>query len=278
MVSSFTLAKRSWDLMMNNKKLILLHGLVFAILYGLLVRGLGQNLGLQDLKTSFTDGFSGAYKELIGSFSLLGVLFTTANTTSTEVASVYQVFLFMIMSLSTLWLVRNIRGGEPEIKVRDAYYQGPAQIVPYLIVLLFLGLQLMPMVVGNSVASAANANDLLNSSVERAFVITIVGLLSLLSLYLVTGSIFGLVIVSLTGTRPWESIRASNHLVIHRRWAAVRRVLMLLIFLTVGIAVVMIPALVLVTAVAEYIFYALSVLAFIFLHVYIYELYRELIK
>ena len=257
----------------------LAHGLIFIVLYSLLVFGFSQQLDLGQLRQDLSDSLgSGLNAQLLAGLSLMSQLFSGGIQAFTVQGSIYPLFLFVLMSLATFWLIRALRDSPKKVKFREAYYFGPAQLVPFALSLLAVALQLLPMFIINQIASALRANQVLLTAAEQILVVSVVVLLNLLSLYLVTGSIFALAIVSLPGARPLQAIQSSFNITRFRRWLVVRYILVTLLATALAMAVVMLPVLLLATAIAEYCFYFLYVLLFIFLHIYLYELYRELIK
>jgi hypothetical protein len=95
---------------------------------------------------------------------------------------------------------------------------------------------------------------------------------------MVTSSVFALYIVTLPNVTPMAALRSARDLVLHRRWLIMRKVLFLPVALLVIAAIIMVPVIILSPAVAEWLFFGLSMLALAVVHSYMYGLYRELIK
>ena len=99
----------------------------------------------------------------------------------------------------------------------DSVYFGPAQIVPFCLVLAFLIGQLLPALIANAVATDLRLGGLLDSNASQLIALSVVALIGWLSIYLVSGSIFGLIIATRPGVRPAAAWQTSWDLTIHRR-------------------------------------------------------------
>src|SRR5262249_33506988 len=157
---------------------------------------------LSDLRTSvsnihnnhnLSDAFSG-YGSLIGGSSGGG-----------QADSTVQTFLLILESLVIIWALRQLLAGEV-IKVKQAYYQSMSPLVPFLLVLGVIILQLIPLTLGGAifgvVASSAN-----NGAATALFGLLFV-LLGGWSVYMVSGSIFAIYIVTLPNMQPRQALRA----------------------------------------------------------------------
>ena len=273
------LIKRSLQFANQHRWRFLAHGLVFTVLYSLLIFGFSQQLNLTQIRSDLGDSLGNDLTaQLTTGLNLIGQLLSDGIQAFTSQGSLYSLLLFVLLSLATIWLIRALKQAPKKVKVREAYYFGPAQLIPFSLSLLVVALQLLPMFIINQIASTLRDNQVLLTAAEQILVVSVVLLLNLLSLYLVVGSIFSLIIVSLPGARPFQAIQSSFNITRYRRWLVVRYVLVMLFILSLVTIIIMIPIVLLATAVAEYLFYFLYVLLFIFVHIYLYELYRELIK
>ena len=279
LLSAPQLINQSLSFMAQYKWRFSFHGLIFSGLYGLLVYGFGQQLDLPKLKTDIAaSSGAGLAGHLNSGLRLLAELFEGGTQVVSQQSGLYSFSLLLIMSLATIWLIRALRDKPKQLKTRDAYYFGPSQLVPFILSLLVIAIQLLPMFIANQVAGSLQANDVLLTGAEQALVVTVVLLFNVLSLYLLVGSIFSLIIVSLPGARPWQAVQSSFNITRYRRHLVVLHLLALLVIGLIVTIIFMLPFLILATAIAEYAFYLLYVFLFMFAHVYLYGLYRELIK
>src|SRR5205823_2479549 len=103
-------------------------------------------------------------------------------------------------------------------------------------------------------------------------------ILSFVSLYMLSASVFALYIVTLPDMTPLKALRSARELVHHRRWTVLRKILWLPLLLLIIAAVVMVPIIIVLTPLAQWIFFLLTMLALLAVHGYMYTLYRELLN
>jgi hypothetical protein len=150
--------------------------------------------------------------------------------------------------------------------------------VPFVLVLLVIGLQLLPLVIGSAVYATVISNGIAVHAVERLFWLVIFLLLAAASLYLICSSLFALYIVTLPDMTPMKALRSARQLVRHRRLSILRKVLWLLLLLLIASAIIMLPIIVWLTPLAQWIFFLLTVFGLAAAHAYLYTLYRELLN
>jgi hypothetical protein len=98
------------------------------------------------------------------------------------------------------------------------------------------------------------------------------------SIYMVSASVFALYIVTLPDMTPRPALRAARDLVRFRRWTVIRRVFFLPLFLLLLLGVIIIPLILYAQAIVPIVFFMLSMLSILFIHTYLYTLYRELLQ
>ena len=222
---------------------------IYLVIFYIIVTFLLVGIGSQDLystltgtmKTTSGDAFSGFWGE-IGKSSLL--FFTTiTGGLSQDLSEVQQIFTGIItlsMWLTSVWLLRNLLAGH-KVKLRDGLYNAGTPIISTFAVALLLIIQLLPVAIVLIGYSAASVTGLLNGGVEAMLFWISAGLLTALSLYLITSTAFALIIVTLPGMYPFRAIKTAGDLVIGRRL----KILFRLIWMGVGVilswALIMIP-------------------------------------
>jgi len=221
---------------------------VFAIATGLLVGIASQDIyqmltqTLQETSTNiFTDGWGE-----IGKAGLLFVTIASGNIGSdmTEAQQIYGILLFLMIWLSTVWLLRAQLAGKAP-RFRDALYNAGSPIVPTLFVAITFVLQLVPAALAIIAYNAAlSTNFLTNGVVAMAFFLVLL-VLCLLSLYWVTSTFIALVVVTLPGMYPWQALRTAGDMVIGRRVRILFRLLWLALIVAVIWALVMLPVILL---------------------------------
>lgn len=161
----------------------------------------------------FSGGFAG-----VGEASLLLITGLTGTFTPqlTEAQQVFSGLLFLLIWLSTVWLLRALHAGHTP-SLRDALYNSGSPIVPTGIVLLLMMAQLIPAAVAIILMNAALSTQLFEVGVIAMIVSLIILLLIVATAYLVTSTAVALIVVTLPGMYPWKAIRAAGDLVVGRR-------------------------------------------------------------
>jgi hypothetical protein len=277
--SAWSLWKSSLALFWKNKKVISLFLLVYVILYIIFVRGLSGGLNLSELRDALRD--EGSTTGLLTGATLFGVLVSNIGTTTSETASIYQSILLIVGSLAFIWLLRQLSGAKTgKVRIRDAFYRGMQPLVPFIIVLFVIALEFIPLSIGGFILNVVLSNSLaVGSELFGIYVISI--LFVILTLYLVSGSIAALYIVTLPDMEPVRAIRASHQVLLMHRWSVIRKFVLLVIFLLAVGILIFTPLLLIVPSswiwVNEYIFLAGGLAGFAIFHIYMYNLYKSLL-
>ncbi len=275
--SGYQILKQSLRTLFKSKRLFIGLTLVYVILSLLFVRGFGQGVNIPQIKDSLNSLQAGDLGAPKTTALLFGVLVTSGNTNADTDGGIYQSILLIVMSLATIWALRQVLSGK-KITVKDAFYKGLYPLVPFVLVMLVVGVQLIPFALGGWLYTTVIAGGIAISSLEILLWGTLVLFLVILSLYMVASSLFALNIVTLPNMTPMRSLRSAKQLVQHRRWVVIRKILFLPFALLVLAAIVMLPFIVLLPVIAEWVFFGLSLLGWIITISYMYSLYRELLN
>jgi hypothetical protein len=251
--------------------------LVYGLLNLVLVRGLASNTDIGSLKSQLSQVFTGHFGSLISGLSIFAVLVSSAGNGSSQTAGAYQLFLGLITSLAVIWALRQALSGT-NVRIRDAYYRGMYPLIPFMLVLLVVILQLLPLVIGGGIYGIVLSSGIAVYTSEKLIFLLLFILLGLLSFYLITSSLFALYIVTLPDMTPIKALRTARQLVRHRRWTVLRKIICLPIILLIVAAIIMVPIIVVATALAQWIFFILTMFAVAAVHTYMYTLYRELLR
>jgi hypothetical protein len=275
--SVFQIAKATWEVVWENRKLFLAICITYGLLNLILVQGLASGSNISTLKADIHKGFSGHPGSLVTSFGLFAELLSSAGNNSSQTAGAYQIFLFIIISLAVIWTLREILSGH-KVKMRDAFYKGMNQIIPFILVLVMFFVQLLPLFVGSSLYAIAVSSGVTVSVIEKTIFIFIFVLFLVWSLYLVTSTIFAVYIVTLPDMTPLKALRSAKALVKKRRLLLIRKIIGLPVILLVVSAVIMLPIILTVTGLAQWVFFILTTISILIVHTYMYILYRELLN
>ncbi|OGL36007.1 hypothetical protein A3F38_01395 [Candidatus Saccharibacteria bacterium RIFCSPHIGHO2_12_FULL_48_21] len=210
----------------------------------------------------------------LGGFSNL---VASAGTSGSATGSTLQTTLIIIVSLVIIWSLRSLLAGKT-IKVKQAYYSSMFPLIPFLLVLLVLFIQWLPVLLGVPIASAILSAIFVSGGVFATTLLVMISIALLgWSLYMISSSLFAIYIVTLPDMQPRKALRSAKDLVAFRRWTIMRRLIVLPIVMLVAMAVVVIPLILYLTFLVTPVFLVLSVLSVLFIHTYLYLLYRELI-
>jgi hypothetical protein len=123
-------------------------------------------------------------------------------------------------------------------------------------------------VVGNGIAA---------SVVEQAAWVVFLAATVLVSLYMLSSSIFALYIVCLPEMTPLKALRSARALVATRRFTVMRKILAMPLLLLLVSAGIVIPLILYATPVAPWVLSILTIVLLPLIHSYMYRLYRALL-
>lgn len=230
--------------LLQNKKLFLGLGAIYGVLTIALI-----GLASQDIYTELGDVLRDTSGELLqgdwGKIGEAGILLGSAvggvlNTTPTDLQRIYALMLALLVWLTSVWLLRAILAGHTP-KLRDGLYNAGAPFLSTFLVSLVLLLQVLPIALAAVGFSAATASGFLQGGAEAMVFWITAALLTVLSLYWISGTLIALVVVTLPGMYPMRAIKTAGDLVIGRRVRILLRFLWLLLVTVVAWAVIMLP-------------------------------------
>jgi len=251
--------------------------LIYGVLDLVLAQGVSGGTNVSTLKHSLSQASNGHFNGLASGVGVFALLIGSAGNKSSPAAGTYQLFLTVIVSLAIIWALRQVLAGA-KLRIRDAFYRGMYPLVPFILVLLVVSLQLLPLLIGSLVYGLVTTNGIAAYFIEKLLWALLYILLALLSLYMISSSLFAVYIVTLPDMTPLKALRSARELVRHRRWTVLRKILWLPLFLLVVAAVIMVPIIIWLTPVAQWAFFALTMFSLIAVHSYMYTLYRELLN
>lgn len=274
--SWWILLKKSWALMKANKKQIAVFAAVYGFLNLLLVRGFSSPVDIEGLQESFREVIGEDSAGLAAGFTAFGLLINASTQGSSEVAQVYQTFLLVIASLALIWLYRQQQAGNL-VSMKLAFYRGMYPFIPFILVLLVIGLQLLPALIGNFLFSTVISAGLAVSGLEQILWLLFYITTLLLSLYMVSSSAIALYVVTLPEMTPMVALRQARELVRYRRFSVLRKSIAIILVIFALLVVVVLPVIFIAPVLAEWMFFAVTVLGIPLVIGYMFSLYRELL-
>ena len=274
--SWWVLYKKSINLMKANKKAISVFVIVYAFLNILLVRGFSSAIDIEGLRESFGSVVGEDSAGLASSFTAFGLLLNASTQGSGEIAQIYQTFLLVVSSLALIWLFRQQQAGN-KVTMKMAFYRGMYPLIPFILVLLVIGLQLIPALIGNFLYTSVVSGGLAVGFIEQAMWLLFFISTLLLSLYMICSSSIALYVVTLPEMTPVIALRQARELVRYRRFSILLRALAIALIIFALLFVIVLPVIFFAPTLAEWMFFGITVLAVPLVTGYMFSLYRELL-
>ncbi len=237
-----------WQMMRLHKRLFV-KLVVFYTIATTFIIGLSSQNTYSDLSDLLDQTGADIFHGGWGALGQAGLLLFSGlsgsfNPQLTEAQQLYSVILFLLTWLTTVWLIRTVMSGKNP-RLRDGLYRAGAPIVATAALLIVLMLQFLPAGIGMVAFNAAISSGLFNSGLLAMIITVGVGLLIILSLYWMTSTVIGLVIVTLPGMYPWQALKAAGDIVIGRRARILKRILWLMLCNIIIWVVIVLPIIVL---------------------------------
>lgn len=276
-VSSFKLMKGNIRHLLKHKRLFGGITLIYFIASLVLVTGLGGSTDYTLLRDSLNELFTGKGAQLGTGLTLFGMIVGNGTPNNgTQTAGLYQSLLIAIISLVTIWALRQTYA-KVKTNTKEAFYKSMTPLVPFILVGFVVALQFVPLLAGSLVYATVAGQGLAITLAEQFLWILLVATLAALSLYMVSSSIFALYIVTLPDVTPMKALRSARELVRYRRWSVMRKFILLPFFLLIVAGLIMVPVLLFATSIAQLVYILLTMFGLIIVHGYVYRLYRELL-
>jgi len=273
--STWSLIQQTIKILRQNKKFFAIYTFLYGLLSFIFIQSSITGINIPEAKDLVGDSLGGA---LPTSLALYAGLVGSSTQFSNQVAVLYQFAIILIFSLAVIYGLRHMYGRQArQVTVKESLYKGMTPLVPMVLVLAVLALQFLPLSLGSSIYATVIGSGLAVTNIERIFWLLFVILTALLTLYLVTASIFGLFIVTLPDMTPMRALRASRELVRFRRLEVLRKIILLPVILLVVLGFVVVPTIALVPAIAQAVFFVASALVLPTVLTYMYNLYRSML-
>jgi len=282
--SASALLREMWSLLSARKGFFIGVAAVYGVLQLILVTGV-ISTGASDVSDLLREASTNVWDVVLSSLTLTTYVVTTTGQASTEQASVYQFILLIIASLAVIWALRHVESvrhtklGESEkLRIREPYYKGMAPLIPFVLVLLVIVLEFIPLMIGSWLYAVVLQGGIAVGLIEQVLWAVFLSGFAVLTIYLVLSSIFALYIVTLPEMTPMKALRSSRGLVLHRRWELIRKLVLFVVLLMLGMLVFMMPIAYLLPVIAPWVFYVLTTVVLVLVHAYLYVVYRELLR
>lgn len=265
------LAKAAWlDISSFWRSLgtILIVYAVFNLLFVASISLLPSNQALQDELTNYIGGSAGRVLDSIVLVSISVINISSPGNT------LLQVLLIIVTSMAFVWALRKLRGLQ-KISVRQAYYEGPSNIIPVLFTCLLLLLTVLPASLGSTLL--LYALPIVGTTVELIVVYSISGGLMALSLYWLMVWWPAIYISMLPAATPFASMRAAAILTKRNRLRILQRFIVIFFVFIVTFLCIVIPIALIWQRLVPMTVYIVLIVLFGVWHVVSFNIYRSLV-
>lgn len=193
-----------------------------------------------------TSNAANQFGERFGNFAKAGMVLVSTvmtgglNQSMTEVQQVFAIIIFLVLWLTTIYLLRHILAGHKP-KLRDGLYNALAPILSTGCVLIVAFVQAIPIMLALVLHSTAVSTNFLSTPFYALIFFIFAGLMTIFSLYLLSSTIIALLAVTIPGIYPMAALKTASDLVAGRRIRLLIRIVYMLFTLIVIWAVIMIP-------------------------------------
>lgn len=236
--SSYKIIFKNWKLFLP---LLIISVILSIIFVGLMSESTYQQF--QEVLDQTTESMgSGDIGEVAKASLLLISTVTTGGLSgnSSEAAMVFFVIIFLIIWLSTIFILRHRLAGH-KIKLRDALYNAMTPLVSTFLVFIVALIQCIPILILIIVYSAAVQTEFLSTPFYALVFFIFAAVMIILSGYLLSSSLIALVAVSAPGLYPMRALNTASDLMAGRRIRFILRIVALIFALAIMWVIVMLP-------------------------------------
>lgn len=265
-----------------------------AILYAVVAIVLGSvtsQATYEEITGTIQDSMGGIVQGAWDGAVQAGALLVTTLASPEGVTPEAQVLLIVVgllVWLTTIWLLRDIKAGRKP-KLRDGLYSAGSPIVGTAVLAFVAALQMLPFAVVMLVFSGLSSVGLLSEGLAMMIFGLFAALVIALVLYWMTATFLALIIISLPGMYPMRAMKVAGDVVAGRRLRILYRLLWLIFTIVLSWLVVMGLVIALDTGVKKlwpaisgvpivpFIAAIMSSISLVWSSAYIYLLYRKVI-
>ncbi len=182
----------------------------------------------------------------IGNYAKSGLLLMSTiasvglSSNMSEVQQVFAIATFLIIWLTTIYLVRHIMNNEHP-KLRDGLYNALTPLLSTFVVLLVAFIQMIPALLVVITYSAAVSTGFLDTPFYALIYFIFAATMILLSVYLISSSLIAMIAVTSPGLYPIRALQTASDLIAGRRTRFVVRIIYLVFVVVLIYILVMMP-------------------------------------
>ena len=269
--------------------------LIFSVLTHIILTGMMSEATYKNFQKAFDETNQEITGGRFGNFAKAGLLLASTmvtgglNQVPSDVQQIFAVIIFLIMWLVGIFIIRA-HLGKKKIKFRDALYNALSPLISAVVIFLIGFIQMIPVFITIILYSAAKISDFLATPLYALTFFLFAVIMILISLYLIPGTILALVAVSAPGVYPLAALSAANALIIGRRIKIITRLIFMFFFLGIFWLIFGLPIILLdLWLKSQFVWLSnfpivpvwliiLTSVSFIFITVYLYTIYRNILK
>lgn len=237
-MASFRMIFKNWKLFLPL--------LIIAVLLNVVFVGIMSESNYAQFQEILDETSAEMSEGDVSSVAKAGLLLLSTITTgglsgeSSEAAVVFGVLIFLIIWLTTIYLLRHVLA-EHKIKFRDGLYNAMAPLVSSFLVFVVALIQCLPIFFLVIAFSAAVQTEFLATPFYALVFFIFAVLMVLLSGYLLSSSLIAFIAVSVPGMYPLRALQTASDLMMGRRIKFILRLVALFLALLLVWVVVMLP-------------------------------------
>jgi hypothetical protein len=280
LVSSWQLARRSLSLIWINRKFFGIMLGVFAALDLLLVHSVTA-FNVTNLKGALSADQTHGAGQLVGSLNIFSTMFSSASAGASGTSTgAYHFMVLLVVTLAVIWALRQMYQSIDKpapLSVKLAFYNGPLPLVPFMLLCLLLIVQILPVMFASLIYSLMIQSGVAVNALEVIITALVIVVLAVLSVIWLCRTVVAIYAVTLPGMMPLTAYKEAKRLVTGRRLSIIRKLLFLPIALFVVSGAIMIPVIMIWAPLAQWLFFAMSLVGLFIVHTYLFTLYQELL-
>lgn len=273
--NAWVIAEKSWRLIWDHKKHFAIILAFYALAYIIAVQSSSSIASVSSTLSHYRSIYHGSFGGLWSGVNTYVNLMSSLAGANSPAGGAYQTVLFISLSLVIIWSVKQFINKQ-KITVRDAFYKSSTPLIPFFLILLLIGVELIPVLIASALYNVVIVNGVAIMAIEKVLWIIFFILLTCVSIYFVTSSLFALYIATSEQLKPMQAIKTARKYVKGRRIIIFGRIIFMPIVTLLIIGVLMLPVILIVPVAAAWILSLLLLVGLTLTHCYLYNLSLEI--
>lgn len=265
-----SILKRSALTVWTNKKVFSIILAFYGLAYILAVESSTSVTNASTTLSHYESIYRGSAAGLFSGLSTFTNLFGSLSGANSPTSGAYQTILFISLSLVIIWCAMQL-AAKRKFNARDAFYSSHTPLIKFFLILLLIGLEFTPFLIGASLYNNIFLNGPGLGGAEAVLWVLIIAALAVISLFFLTSTIFALYLVN-EGLTPMQAVRAARGYVRKRRIVVFGKILLMPVTIFIAIGIIMLPVIYIIPVAAVIIMAVLLLIGITIFHCYMYNL------